>query len=120
MKQPKTIISEQQFYDALTLKLSSITNLTDYKCVIGKGRSGAIASVYTSHLLGIPFLPYGEFIPEKLRPVLIVDTASLSGDTIRRTLADYHYANPLSIAVYKEPPRVRFWYEHDCRVTNDN
>lgn len=115
MKRQKIIISEQEFYDALSDKLKTIQNISDYKCVIGKGRSGAIASVYTSHILGIPFLPYGEFIPEKLHPVLIVDTATLSGNTIRRTLSDYHYAKPLSIAVFNEPPRVRFWYEHGCR-----
>ena len=47
------IVSEGEFSKAIKDKLSGI----DCDCVTGPGRSGAIASVYASHILKIPFLP---------------------------------------------------------------
>ena len=80
-------------------------------CVTGPGRSGAIASVYASHILGIPFFPYGCFPPESLGRLLIVDTASESGKTIRKAHKRYKDFNPAVWIGYQEPPRVYFWYE---------
>jgi hypothetical protein len=76
--------------------------------VTGPGRSGAIASVYASHFLRIPYIPYG--IPTDLRPLLIVDTAILTGRTLRKAMKKYG-PGVVPIALYKEPPRVVFWYE---------
>lgn len=100
------IIDEATFKIALVDKLKNIKA----KSVVGKGRSGAIASVYASHILGIPFIPYGEKCPEHLRPLLIIDTARKSGKTLRK--AQKEYGGECEILwVYDEPPRVRFWYE---------
>ena len=98
------IISEAEFREKISSDLSTLTGF-DY--VVGPGRSGAIAAVYASHIMGLPFLPYKCKIPNKTP--LIVDTAMQSGRTLRKASrlyndAEFYYA-------YREPPRVRFWYE---------
>lgn len=103
------IISEPEFDIALRAKLQNVKA----KMVVGPGRSGAIASVYASHILGIPFLPYGQPCPDHLRPLLIVDTARKSGATLRK--AERRYGGEcIVIHVYDEPPRLRFWYEPEA------
>ena len=79
--------------------------------VTGPGRSGAIAAVYASHILGIPFIPYGQKHPMHLGRLLIIDTARESGATLRKAERRYDGCTPLVIACYEEPPRVIFWYE---------
>lgn len=82
----------------------------DVGWVTGPGRSGAIASVYASHLLGIPFVPYGSKCPDRGR-VLIVDTACQSGRTLRKAAKKYEAFDPFIWFGFHEPPRVIFWYE---------
>lgn len=86
-----------------------------YGCVTGPGRSGAVAAVYTSHQLGIPFIPYGQEIPKNLQPVLVVDTATWTGRTIRKAARKYGPAIGAAFAYYKEGPgaMVKFWYERN-------
>lgn len=103
------LVTEAEFMKALTFKLSSL--VTSYDYVTGPGRSGAVAAVYASHFLGIPFAPYKCFATG--RP-LIIDTAAQSGRTIRK--ASRLYANADWIVIFHEPPRVRFWYEELSRV----
>ena len=79
--------------------------------VTGPGRSGAIAAVYASHILAIPFVPCGSPGPADLGRVLIIDTARQSGRTLRKAAKRYEAADPLVIWCYDEPPRVAFWYE---------
>lgn len=79
--------------------------------VTGPGRSGAVAAVYFSHQLGIPFLPYGLPCPDALRPLLIVDTAKQSGATLRKAAAKYSDGLTITKYLFDEPPRVMFWYE---------
>jgi hypothetical protein len=101
------VVSEEEFAKVLRSKLKGLQP----KAVTGPGRSGAIASAYASHILGVPFLPFGTFCTHPLRPLLVVDTARKSGRTIRQALATYHYAEPSAIWCFDEPPRVIFWYE---------
>lgn len=101
------IISENQFSIRLKERLQNV----EVKSVVGKGRSGAIAAVYASHLLRIPFIPYGEKCPEHLYPILIIDTARKSGKTLRKAQKKYG-SNSITVNLYDEPPRVRFWYEY--------
>lgn len=84
---------------------------SDVGAVTGPGRSGAIASVYASHILGIPFIPYGQKHPQHLGRLLIIDTARESGATLRKAARKYEGTTPLVIACFEEPPRVVFWYE---------
>ncbi len=95
----------QRFYEVL-----SSYNLDEFGCVTGPGRSGALASVYASHFLHLPFIPFGEDAPDIGR-LLIVDTATDSGRTLRKAERNYAYACPFSIVAFHEPPRVIFWYE---------
>lgn len=98
------LITESEFRAELVAKLGNEFGKYDY--VTGPGRSGAIAAVYASHYLGIPFVPYKHVsngVP------LIVDTAAESGRTIRKASRVYGGAD--WIVMFQEPPRVRFWYE---------
>lgn len=105
------VISEPEFKEAITRVLA------DIKCgsVTGPGRSGAIASVYASHILHVPFMPYknlpGCLIQAHLLPLLIIDTATESGRTLRRASSFYSDISHITLSVYQEPPRVMFWYE---------
>lgn len=104
------IVSEAEFAERITSLLWA-ESLSEVGSVTGPGRSGAVAAVYASHILGVPFIPYGSPAPEHLGPILIIDTARESGKTLRKAERRYGYANPIVIAVYEEPPRVAFWYE---------
>ena len=89
-----------------------------FNAVTGPGRSGAIAAVYFSHALGIPFVPYGQPVPPG--PLLIADTAQQSGATLRKAHNRYAKITDAPIfmlAVYNEAieGRVRFWYERGAR-----
>lgn len=80
-----------------------------FKAVTGPGRSGAIASVYVSYFLGIPFIPYGK-IPEACKPILIIDTATLTGKTLKKAVKRVGKGS-VSVALYNESPIKHFWYE---------
>ncbi len=99
------VISEPEFNTAIRNALNGV----EADCVMGPGRSGAVAAVYASHILGIPFLPCGSSIPPNLQRLLIIDTATETGKTLRKM--ERRYPNAQVMAVYNEPPRVMFWYE---------
>jgi hypothetical protein len=105
------IISEIEFRKSLLSLLKLLPSYPDhgFKSVSGPGRSGAIAAVYASHFLKIPFITHSSNILVHLQPHLVIDTAIHTGKTLckahRKAKATY------SIAVYHEPPRVKFWYE---------
>ncbi len=101
-------ITEPEFAERIK-ELKSLVP-PDIGWVTGPGRSGAIAAVYASHLLGIPFVPYGSKSPDRGR-VLIVDTACQSGRTLRKAANKYKDFDPFIWFGYAEPPRVIFWYE---------
>lgn len=106
------IISEAEFKARLNEVLSAFSFVMgSVGAVTGPGRSGAIAAVYASHMLHIPFIPYGQKHPEHLGRLLIVDTARESGATLRKAERKYEGCTPLVIVAYEEPPRVVFWYE---------
>ena len=99
------LVSEAEFAETIREKLHGV----QADCVMGPGRSGAIAAVYASHILGIPFIPYGRGLPDNLSRLLIIDTATETGKTLRK--AHRRYPGATVLAVYNEPPRVVFWYE---------
>lgn len=127
------IVSEAEFADRIRGLLTGAdgkpaTAYGDVGCVTGPGRSGAVAAVYASHILHVPFIPYGAVAPAHLGRLLIIDTAMESGATLRKAERRYGDANPVVVACYREPPRVAFWYEatkpqryrHERRGANDN
>lgn len=103
-----TVISEAEFAARLRSILPANDNVG---AVTGPGRSGAVAAVYASHMLGVPFIPYGQKSPKHLGRLLIVDTARQSGRTLRKAERRYQESTPLVVVAYEEPPRVVFWYE---------
>lgn len=103
------IVSEPEFRVSLEMALDDLHDVDRIGSVTGPGRSGAVAAVYASHYLGVPFVPYGQKAPTHLGDVLVVDTARQSGRTLRRAAAKYGTKRVLS--VFEEPPRVKFWYE---------
>ena len=103
------IISEEEFSIRIQEVLQDpIFNSVGW--VTGPGRSGAIAAVYASHILHIPFVPFGSEAKHLERP-LIIDTARQSGATLKKAIRKYQHLNPISCVLYEEPPRVAFWYE---------
>lgn len=105
------IISEPEFHARLARLLLMTPEMDVVGAVTGPGRSGSVAAVYASHMLGVPFIPYGSSAPTQLDRLLIIDTARESGRTLRKAARKYEYANPLVFACFEEPPRVAFWYE---------
>lgn len=104
------VVSEREFETRLRDCLMAVVR-DEIGSVTGPGRSGAIAAVYASHILGVPFIPYGQKHPSHLGRLLIVDTARESGATLRKAERKYIAAAPLVVVAYEEPPRVMFWYE---------
>lgn len=104
------IISESEFRDVFRTKLLE-RDLRHVGSVTGPGRSGAIAAVYASHILGVPYIPQGSRAPERLGALLIVDTARESGATIRKIQRNYGEHLTEVVVAFEEPPRVAFWYE---------
>lgn len=117
------VISEAEFNERIRAVLSDPW-YEDIGCVTGPGRSGAVAAVYASHILHVPFIPFGASAPTHLARLLIVDTAIESGATIRKACRKYQDAKPKTAVCYNEPPRVMFWYEsgkpQQYRHENDN
>ena len=107
------IVAESPFKFSLSRSLHDLRG--KFRAVIGPGRSGAVASVYASHFLGIPFVSEGDWdkIPYKLSPVLIVDTAKKTGRTMRKLASKLRGVGIVSerVAIFNEPPRWTFWYE---------
>lgn len=103
------IISELKFRNHLYQILERIDG-TGLRYVTGPGRSGAIAAVYASHFLGLPFLAW-KTVPQRLgeNEVLVVDTAKLTGATVRKAMSFYNTSR--YVVPFNEPPRVKFWYE---------
>jgi len=106
---PTRIVSETEFAERIRLVLQN-SRVENVGAVTGPGRSGAVAAVYASHILGVPFIPYGMRCPEQFQ-LLIVDTARESGRTLRKAAKRYNHTNPVVVVAYEEPPRVAFWYE---------
>ena len=104
------LITENEFKTALIAVLSCYKP-PHFDAVTGAGRSGAIASVYASHALGARFVAYGDIVKphEKL---LIIDTAKMTGKTMRKAAKKYSHVNELvTLTVYDSPIRHKFWYE---------
>lgn len=111
-------IGEPEFAQALCAALDTSVEARLVRSVTGPGRSGAVAAVYASHMLGIPFLPFGQPGPG---PVLVIDTAMKTGRTIRRAVRRYERLGMAAydLVVFDEGPaapgergsRLRFWYE---------
>lgn len=106
------IVSEAEFNMVIRDKLKG---RDDFGWVTGPGRSGAIAAVYASHILKIPFVPYGSFGGENLGKLLIIDTAMESGRTLRKAQNKYKSVESETLFCYDESngARVAFWYESD-------
>ncbi|APH74144.1 hypothetical protein [Aquibium oceanicum] len=105
------LVDEREFRARLELTLDDLPTDT-IGAVTGPGRSGAVAAVYASHYLRVPFIPYGAKAPHHLGDLLIIDTATQTGKTLRKASAKYDH-RCITLAIYNEPPRVYFWYERE-------
>ena len=102
------VITEELFRTLIREKLSNY-DANYFKSVSGPGRSGAIASVYASYILGIPFIPFGQKVPHKLNPHLVIDTAEMTGKTLKK--AAIKMGTGYKIAVIRETHKRYFWFE---------
>lgn len=110
VRSPARIVTESEFRSRLAEVLAALP-VAEIGSVTGPGRSGAVAAVYASHLLGVPFIPFGSRCPTHLGRLLIIDTATESGATLRKAERRYAVAFPVVAACFNEPPRVTFWYD---------
>lgn len=110
-----TVITEAEFRERVDRYLGWMVDFENGcwrpRAVLGPGRSGAIAAVYVSHLLHVPFVPYGATLPDSMKDIMIVDAAVNSGRTLRKAAKKYERNWPRVQWFYQEPPRVKFWYE---------
>lgn len=102
------IVTEQEFAERIREVLKDPI-YDSVGCVTGPGRSGAIAAVYASHILSVPFITHGNEYASHLGRILVIDTAIESGRTLRK--AANKYKDCIALALYQEPPRIAFWYE---------
>ena len=100
------VITEAQFRQTLAEVLLDVSA----EAVTGPGRSGAIAAVFASYLLRIPFVPYGQPFPGTL---LVIDTVSQSGKTMRKASRQCIKLAPriIPVSVFNQAERLHFWYE---------
>lgn len=98
------------FYEALDR-----VDKNSFDFVTGPGRSGAVASVYASHYLGLPFIPHkaGDYIT--FESVLVVDTVEYTGRTLRKA-SKWYQKRGLSVKTvfgFKEHRGhyYKLWYE---------
>lgn len=103
------IVSAEEFSQRAKAMLSD-PRFGDAGWVTGPGRSGAVASAFASHILKIPFVPFGASAAPRGRP-LVIDTARQTGATLRKAMRRYEAFDPIECVLYEEPPRVCFWYE---------
>lgn len=81
-------INESEWRSAFIASISGI-DPDAFDFVTGPGRSGAVASVYASHYLGIPYKPHKAGNYDKDASVLIVDTVEYTGRTLRKAISWY-------------------------------
>ena len=123
------VVSEQEFSAAVDRMCARIRETeARFSGVTGPGRSGAISAVYVSHRLGIPFVPYKQ-IRSLIEPILIVDTVSSSGKTLRKAANWYAsrqnwtkfdcYPHTESAFDSSESERHVFWYESEYQTLKE-
>lgn len=113
-------ITEYDFHLEFTAKVKlEALHLMDFDFVTGPGRSGAVTSVYMSHELGIPFIPFKGWSDTtfKDKKVLLVDTVSSTGKTLRKAKSSIEktarYVGVFYVFSHKHgTPRIKFWYEY--------
>lgn len=113
-------VEEAEFAARMARGLRDIPVKPDF--VTGPGRSGAVAAVYASYVLGVPFVPWKAAPDMMARRVLVVDTASMSGATIRKAMSFYSrlYDHSDSFVAFDErEKRHHFWFERVSRVGGD-
>lgn len=105
------MVTHEQFQQEIrSLIINKEDKLKHIQAVTGPGRSGAVAAVYASYILGVPFIPYGQVFPGH---ILVIDTVAQSGKTLRKAVAKLKktHASVTALSVYKQQERLHFWYE---------
>lgn len=105
------MVEEREFASLLAAALKDVAP-PDF--IVGPGRSGAVAAVYASYHLHRPFVPYGHKGAEPGARVLVIDTVSMSGKTIRKAKSRYERLGYVVDAVTVVPQNHRrhhFWFE---------
>jgi len=108
------VVEETEFRTALADRLKLLHG--QYAAVTGPGRSGAVAAVYASHFLHVPYIPpTAENFDRINGTVLVIDTAIWTGKTIRKLSKKIERQNCAVdiIAIFdeKKDGLVKFWYE---------
>lgn len=105
------MVGEREFASLLA---DALKDVTPPAFIVGPGRSGAIAAVYASYHLHRPFVPYGHKGAEAGARVLVIDTVSMSGKTMRKAKSRYErlgYVVDAVTVVPQNQKRHHFWFE---------
>lgn len=109
------LMQEEEWRQKFYAKLDEAQKIP-FSFVTGPGRSGAVASVYASHYLGIPFKPHKAGNYESDNSVLIVDTVEYTGRTLRKAAAWYEKRGLITLTTFaiKETRGhyYKMWYEN--------
>lgn len=81
-------MTEQEWRGHFFAALDSIDK-SKFDFVTGPGRSGAVAAVYASHYLGLPFKPHKAGNYDDDTVCLVVDTVEYTGKTLRKAVSWY-------------------------------
>lgn len=101
-------ITESEFQDRLREALSD-HEVHFARWVTGPGRSGAIAAVYASYFLNIPYVQFGYAARPEGAP-LVIDITEC-----RKNFRDadrlYGHLSPIKIALFEIKPYQSFWFK---------
>lgn len=111
------VMSEPDWAEIFRAKLDEVGDKKP-SFVTGAGRSGAVAAVYASHYLGVPFKPHKAGNYKCDHSVLIVDTVEYTGKTLRKAAA-WYARRGLDVETCFGVKEVaghyyRMWYEVRC------
>jgi adenine/guanine phosphoribosyltransferase-like PRPP-binding protein len=107
-------MTEQEWREHFFRALDDI-EASQFDFVTGAGRSGAVAAVYASHYLGLPFKPHksGNYTDDSA--VLIVDTVEYTGKTLRKAKSWYERKGLIAVTAYaikeEHGHYFKMWYE---------
>lgn len=115
-------VSEHHFRETFYKRLDGVMEEghPKFDFVTGPGRSGAVAAVYASHYLGLPFIPHKAGNYAKFNHCLIVDTAIYTGKTMRKSFKWHEKQGVKVVPVWAftewRHHYYLFWYEYPERI----
>lgn len=104
-----TLITEAAFQERIEEALADRHG--KFAWVMGPGRSGAIAAIYASHILNIPWVPYG-FLPRAKGKGLLIDIAHTNALCLNRAVRRYRTRETETLLLFHTPDAIPvLWFQ---------